>query len=429
VPNVIRLDGRPGDGRDRRTEAVTTLAALRMTTGMEPDEFSAALAKELGWPIPLFVYLQWEQDGMEPPPGVYAGARNVSLHHPIRARGSTRSSRRHFLGGVVGLSTTALTGISLGADATAHLRDLGSPGARWRASTETAADLTTLATSYRRAYAGQAAVDQLLPRATGLMHVLIDMGKRDQWPGPRADLASLVGQMALLTGLLHVMGPRDLGGARARYDLALRAATEAEDWDLAAYVLGSLAFEATSAGRLGDARALRDAAWDLAERRAPPRTRAWAAALSSELFARDGDEAASRRSLDLGFTAIAQTRDDPAWKGVGWFDETRLIAYEGGNLVLLGQYPSAVGALRLSLGQLAPDRFKHRCTLSTDLATALLKQGEVEEPCALALDALRLATAISHQESVERVRRVHFQLLRWRAHPAVRELGERLDAA
>jgi hypothetical protein len=78
VPNVIRLDGRPGDGRDRRTEAVTTLAALRMTTGMEPDEFSAALAKELGWPIPLFVYLQWEQDGMEPPPGVYAGARNVS---------------------------------------------------------------------------------------------------------------------------------------------------------------------------------------------------------------------------------------------------------------------------------------------------------------------------------------------------------------
>jgi hypothetical protein len=225
------------------------------------------------------------------------------------------------------------------------------------------------------------------------------------------------------------MAPRDLAGARARYDLALRAATEAEDWDLAAYVLGSLAFEATSAGRPGDARALRDAAWELARRRATPRTRAWAAALCSELFARDGEEAASRRFLDLGFEAVAQTRDDPGWKGIGWFDEARLIAYEGGNLVLLGQYPTAIGALRTSLGQLAPDRLKHRCTLSTDLATALLKEGEVEEPCALALDALSLATAISHQESVDRVRRVHFQLLRWRAHPTVRELGERLDAA
>ena len=429
MSKVIRLDGRPNDGPDRLTEAVTTLAALRLITGMEPNEFSAALAKELGWPIPLFVYLQWEQNGVQPPSSVHVGARTVSSRHPIGARSSTRSSRRHFLGGVVGLSTLALTGFSLGAEATTRLVDVGGPGGRWRASPETAADLTTLATSYRRAYAGTAAVDHLLPSATGLMHVLMDMGRRDQWPGRRAELASLVGQITLLTGLLHLMGPRKLAGARARYELALRAATEAEDWDLAAYVLGSLAFEATTAGRLGDARAIRDATWDLARQRAAPRTRAWAAALSSELFARDGDEAASRRSLDDGFAAIGQTRDEPSWKGVGWFDETRLIAYEGGNLVLLGQYPGAVGALRTALGQLAPDRLKHRCTLSTDLATALVKQGEVEESCALAHDALSLATAISHRESVERVRRVRFQLLRWRAHPAVRELSERLDAA
>ena len=149
----------------------------------------------------------------------------MSLRHPIRTRGNTRSSRRHFLGGVAGLSTIALTGISLGAAANARLVDGGGPAAIWRASPETA-DLTTLATYYRRAYAGPAAVNQLLPSATGLMHVLMDLGKRDQWPGGQADLASLVGQMALLTGLLHLMGPRVLAGARARYDLALRAATE-----------------------------------------------------------------------------------------------------------------------------------------------------------------------------------------------------------
>ena len=106
-----------------------------------------------------------------------------------------------------------------------------------------------------------------------------------------------------------------------------------------------------------------------------------------------------------------------------------MIAYEGGNLVLMGRYSAAVGALRTALGELESDRLKHRCTLSTDLATALAHQGEVEESCALAVESLGLATAISHGESMNRVRRVHFRLLRWRTHPAVRDLTERLEVA
>lgn len=211
--------------------------------------------------------------------------------------------------------------------------------------------------------------------------------------------------------------------------MALRSAYDAQDWDLASYVLGSLSFEAVSDQRPADARALRDAAWDLASQRANPRTRAWVAALGSELHARDGDEAASRQLLDDAYTAIAQTRDEPSWKGVGWFDEARLDAYEGGNLVLLGRYEAAAQRLRHSLGRLDPDRLKHRCTLSADLAMALVHLGEIDEACTRASDALTLATAISHQESVHRVRRAHTHLLRWRNHPGVRELTERLEAA
>lgn len=211
--------------------------------------------------------------------------------------------------------------------------------------------------------------------------------------------------------------------------MALRSAYDAQDWDLASYVLGSLSFEAVSDQRPADARALRDAAWDLASQRANPRTRAWLAALGSELHARDGDEAASRQLLDDAYTAIAQTRDEPSWKGVGWFDEARLDAYEGGNLVLLGRYEAAAQRLRHSLGRLDPDRLKHRCTLSADLAMALVHLGEIDEACTRASDALTLATAISHQESVHRVRRAHTHLLRWRNHPGVRELTERLEAA
>ncbi len=259
------------------------------------------------------------------------------------------------------------------------------------------------------------------------MNLLVDLGRRDQWPGSQAPLASLVGQLAVLVGLLNLMGPGNLDAARAHYSLALRAAREAEDWDLASYALGSLAFHATSAQRPADAQAIRDAAWNLASHRAKPRTRAWAAARASDVRARQGDETASRRLIEQAFTAIEQTRNDPAWKGVGWFDEARLAGHQGSNLVLLGHHSEAEQLLRASLKRLDSLRVKHRCTLTADLASVLANRGALEESCAHARDALTLATSISHRESVERVRGVHFHLLRWRTHPCVRQLTDLLE--
>jgi len=302
------------------------------------------------------------------------------------------------------------------------------PGREWRASPEMAADLETMVGAYRQAYAGKAAVTELLPGTAGLMCVLLDLRRRDQWPEDPARLVSLVGQTAVLAGLLHLMGPRDLEASRAHYDLALRAAREAQDWDLASYVLGSLAFLAVSAHRPAESRAFRDAAWELAVRRASPRTCAWVAALASELFARDGDEMSSRRFLDMGFAAMKRTADDPAWKGVGWFDKPRLVAYEGGNLLLLGRHSAAEEFLRSSLARLDPTRIKHRCTLSADVAMTLANLGEIEEAGVRAMDALLLARSIAHQESIDRVRRVHVRLLSWREHGAVRALTEQLQA-
>ena len=331
--------------------------------------------------------------------------------------------------GVIGLSTLAAAGFPISARSLSGALAVGGAGRAWRASTQTADDLETLVGSYRRAYAGKAAATDLLPGTTGLMHLLIDLGRRDQWPGGTEQLASLVGQAAILVGLLQLMGPHDLSAAKVHYDLALRCAREANDWDLASYALGSLAFHAVHARRPADARTIIEVASDLAGRRGSPRTRAWTAALASELHARAGREVASRRSLEDARASLDRCRDDPSWKGVGWFDDARLVSYDGGSLLLLGKYAAAEELLRLSLKRLDPLRLKHRSTTSADLAMVLALRGEVEESCARADDALTLARAISHRESVDRVRGVHFHLMRWRGHPAVRQLTERLQAA
>lgn len=428
MTNVIRLDGQPSHDEMGDSPA-TGISALRLITGMDAEEFAGALSKELGWSVPLFVYLQWERDGgVHPPPEVLDAARKLALRYPIGKRRSS-VSRRHFLGGVVGFSALAAVGFPIEAQSFAGTLNIGDSDRKWRVSDDTAADLEALIGAYRRAYAGKAAVADLLPGTTGLMRLLFDLRRRDQWPGSHARLASLVGQAALLAGLLYLMGPRDLTTAKAHYNLALQSAREAEDWDLASYVLGSLAFQAISAQQPADGRVIMDAAWDLASRQANPRTRAWAAALASELYARDGNEVASRRLMAKAFTAIEGTRSEPSWKGIGWFDEARLISYDGGNLLLLGRHSEAEELLRRSLKQLDPLRLKHRCTTSADLAMALAESAEVEEACARATEALTLAISICHRESIERVRGVHFRLLRWRTHPAVRQLTERLEVA
>jgi hypothetical protein len=427
VTDVIRLDGSASDG-DAETSA-TSMAALRLITGMDAEEFAAALGQELGWPVPLFVYLGWEREGGKPAPAdLLEAARKVALSNPIGAR-KPSMDRRHFFGSVVGFSALVAAGFPAGARALGGMLSVANAGGSWRASPETAADLETLVASYRRAYAGSSAVSELLPGTIGLMHLLMDLGRRDQWPGDSAQLASLVGQTALLAGLLNVMGPRDLVAGKAHYGVALAAAREADDWDLASYVMGSLAFQAHSARRVADAQAVMGAAWDLASRHAAPRTRAWAASLASELHAHSGDAVRSGRMLEIAFDAMGKTRAEPSWKGVGWFDEARLLAYHGGNLLILGKHSEAEDLLRRSLRRLDPLRVKHRSTTSADLAMSLARRGEVDESCAYASQALSLATSISHRESVERVRGVHFRLLRWRTQPSVRQLTEQLEAA
>ena len=91
------------------------MSALRIVTGMGVDEFAEAVGRELGIPVPLYVYLEWEKDdGAAPPPRAVEAARDVALRNPIGAQASDLS-RRGFLGGVIGLSTLAATGFPISA--------------------------------------------------------------------------------------------------------------------------------------------------------------------------------------------------------------------------------------------------------------------------------------------------------------------------
>ena len=413
-----------------RHSCLPALMTLRLMSGMDPEEFAAAVSDEAGEPVPTFAYLAWE-GGEVTPQLIHAAAHRVAVRSDPTHRAPRRSSRktrRDFLGRVAGIAL--LSAANLPTDAFAFGLGAGPGGRHWRVSQETARDLVSLVEQYRQSYATGGSAEDQLRGARGLMALLMDLARRDLWPSTEVPVSSLAGQIAVLTGLLEVMGSRNLPAAERCYRLAMEAAREAEDWDLQSYVLGSLAFHAVSDARLADGRAIIDAAWQLASAKAAPRTRAWVACLASELYAREGLDAASGRLLDAARREFTGTLTTPSWKGVGLFDEAKLTAYEGGNLVLLHRNADAEAPLRLAIQRLPLSRTKHRSTALSDLAVALAGRQniELEEICAYAGRALDLALQIRHRESVERVAGVHFRLLRWRMHASVRELGERLQA-
>jgi hypothetical protein len=225
------------------------------------------------------------------------------------------------------------------------------------------------------------------------------------------------------------MGKHDLRVASWYYETALYASVEATNHDLAVYAVGSLSFHDACAGDVPAALLRIEQADAILTSAVTSTTRAWLAALRSELNARNGDEHRCRYHLEQAELALqARQPSEPHWMGVGDFDAAKLAAYEGGNLVILGRPRDAEEALNRSLTTLDSSRLKHRATAHADLAAALVhpQRCELEEACRHGSRALAIATQIEHVESVRRIYRVYQQMKPWCKHPAVRSLGEEL---
>jgi hypothetical protein len=208
--------------------------------------------------------------------------------------------------------------------------------------------LWELLASYRSAY-GMTSAEFLLPRLGGLVPVLLDM-ERSGSPSPfKTRITSLLGQAAVMAGVLALMGRHDLAQARDYYELASAAGQASGDGDLFLYAQGSMSFRDVRAGRLRDAVQRISAARDAAPGPASPTTQSWLASLGSELHARDGDESMSMRLIDEAERLCEEESHPGSWRGVGMFDQTKVLGYRGGNLVLLNRGREAEEVLTTAL--------------------------------------------------------------------------------
>jgi tetratricopeptide (TPR) repeat protein len=215
----------------------------------------------------------------------------------------------------------------------------------------------------------------------------------------RRRLYRVAAQLAGMAGTVF-FDLRDPARAEAYYEVALRAAGEAGDDAVAAWVLANVGYLEAHRGAVPAALEAVQAAAARATRCQHITTQhAWLAALEAELLASLGEAEATRMALHRAERAIDQARPEARRAGIDFFTAARLPAYMGSCFMLLGQSRLAHGYSAEALELVGP-RAKSRWFVRLDLATALVQEGELEEASSLATASL---TELSEEDWTPRL--------------------------
>ena len=329
--------------------------------------------------------------------------------------------RRMFVASAGGVLADAALG-------TSWIGALGASGSsRPMVDPSTLDDMRTVGSVYRSSYRAVPS-EALLPLAIGQIRLAFSLEPADQPEPVRMVLLRHVGEMAALAGAVQTLDLGDFEAADPLLSLAATAGKRIGDQELIAVAYGCRAFHAGyGGGREGVEEGLdwAQAAQDIAHAGASPRTVAWVCAVASEMHASLKDDDAAFRALEEARRALQRPAQDDRWAGIGWLDEAKLDAYEGGDLVRLGHHTQAVERLTAALDGLSPSMARHRATALVDRADALVASGEAEAACKDAGEALETVARVHQAETLRRITTVA-RAVRGHQSPAARALREHL---
>jgi transcriptional regulator with XRE-family HTH domain len=271
----------------------------------------------------------------------------------------------------------------------------------------------------------------LLGPVVGHLDTVASLLKGSPRPSLRQQLCSIAGETAGLAGWL-TWDLEDRKAAGAYFRTGIQAAQEADDRALGAYLVGSScvqpAYRERPPARL---RRLQGHTHGFARADATPSTQAWLVTLEAEAHALMGDERATLRAMEEAEAIMGRLADEDASRRprVAFFNRAYLTGERGVALARLDKPEDAQDVLASALASLDPEAMKTRPRLLTALATAHVRQGNIEEACQLGTDALGLATQQEVGPNLQDVRKLRVELEPWRESGPVRSLDERLALA
>jgi len=420
----------PANKRDQHSARVIPLRGARSTGSAEQLASDLQrLARDTSATLTDLVATA-DEHGVEVPAQVRQAA--AILEDPSADRGTV--SRRQALGQAAALAgalllrpqISALHGLRRVAGDETTERVTYALTRPTRVDASTIADMEAVTAAYRRSYR-QLSARTLLPQAEGQVELVRELLGGSMKETLRERLTATAGETIALVGVMLLMDLYSFDVAWSRLGNALDAAREAKVRELEAFVLGCMAFNASYTGRRVEAVDLITQARRLATEGDGATTRGWLAAVEAEVRARSGNARGCLVALEAAENALQEIqKGGPAWVGIGAFDAAKLKGYYGLCYLQLQRPQDAVTELTEALDGLDPALRKHRCTTLADLATALIRVGEIDEGCRRASQALTLAIELRHAVSVDRIRGLDQHLNPWGDVPAVTAFREQL---
>jgi transcriptional regulator with XRE-family HTH domain len=271
---------------------------------------------------------------------------------------------------------------------------------------------------------------KLLGPATGHLDVVTALLQASVSGETRRRLCSVAGEAAGLVGWLR-WNLDDPDGATACFRVGMRAAQEADDRALGAYLAGAMACRLPNQQDPAESlRLLTGRTLGYVQAEASPATRAWLAAKEADAWAKLGIERDCMRALERAADIVECLDDDergrPRFTAV---DQSWMEGERGASLARLGHVREAQDILGPVLARLGPTSERDRLWLLSSLATAHADAGDPDEACRLARTALTGAARMHLTPVIHLVKDVRRRLDCHCSRHAVRELDEHLRTA
>jgi len=255
-------------------------------------------------------------------------------------------------------------------------------------------------------------------------------------PTERRRLCALASGTAQLLGHLFF----DLGdyrSARNFHKNAILAAQEADHRALEALAWGRMSFTWTYSGNAQKALPCIQQARSLATGKTSPVVQAYFWAVEAEIHAIVSDRAASLKALSEAekyINTCSEKEEEHYWLR---FDRSRLEGYQGTcfrrfyhpeDLTTMTFLTQAQKNLKHALVLLSPSMMQRRPTLLIDLASTYTQQGEIEEACEHAIQAIILLAQLQSRTGMQRLLLLRRDLAPWRDTSYVKNIDTHIEA-
>ncbi len=311
---------------------------------------------------------------------------------------------------------------------------LGDTGERasWLLSGAGRADTVSVDVVRSTLYAAMQLDDMLgSPAAQGLVvaqQAVTEAMLRDCSPALRPLVLSLRAEWVGFAGCLAWDAGEPATASRL-YHLARDIAHDAEDADLAAYMLTHLAQLAIweRRPRVAVDYAVAARAWAAQSQDRP--LRAYVSMRMAEAAAIAGQKRACLDALaDADREIVGVEPCHPSASRAYFVGSAMLESYRGGCLTLLGDHRAAAAASRRAIAMMNPTYTRDRAISALELERALIQLGDIDEAAAAVADAADLTARNRSPRLSAAIGSGRRELSPWAGSRAVRELDERLAA-